>query len=524
MSSPLAYGIDFGTTNSSIAVAYTNRVELVPLSTNPAMPYCLPSIVYLHKDGIKEAGNEALESYNITGGLKDQEGNLVSRLIFEIKTALTSEGISESYRKLPEYVAVILRALKERADQHTGQNINKAVIGHPVAFLGATGPDDTVANNLAKERLKEAAHQSGFSEVELYPEPRAAALGEGLGDGITITVDFGGGTFDVAVAKPLMKNPHLQGVEVGGSLFDELIFDHKLTDKLGLNSKIGPHSLPVDPQFINNLRGRRGFHRLLTDHMTWAIVEDITKTNPSAGEDLQEVIFGGHAGGFYSAIENAKISLADQPNTYIDYDSADLELFISLHREEFDQWITPSMGIIQETIQRAMDEVSVSPGDVKHVIRTGGSSQLLAFTEMLNNLFGPEKVLNRDALATVVYGLGIRAQEIWVDRPQAERRQRRNLPGESNNDSENIPESGPPDSELPEGWKTVAKMAEERGHTLGPPSKSLGATPGSKYYYAFCTKCKKRATASYIWPEMLPESQAYWHYGGDAIVVDCPQS
>ena len=678
MSSPIAYGIDFGTTNSSIAVAYTDRPKpkVLRLSQSTTMPHCMPSIVYLHREGISLAGEEALDRYTITGSQMTR-GYPDSRLIFEIKTALTTEG--RAYHKLPDYIAVILRTLKEKADQHTGRAIDKAVIGHPVAFAGATGPDAVKLNKLAKRTLKEAACRSGFAEVELYPEPAAAVLGEVLEDGITITVDFGGGTFDVAVVKTIDGEGEvlsLQGAEVGGSLFDELIFDKKLTDPLGLNIRIGHNSLPVPYVFRSLLRGRRGFNRLIANNMTPIYVSDIRIVNPQAGKYLYEVIFGGQAGRFYSAIENAKISLADQTDTYIDYDSADLEFRIPLRRDEFNQWITPYIDTVQATIQRAMNEADISHKDVNTIIRTGGSSQLVAFTEMLNEMFGPEKVLSRDALATVAYGLGVQAQSKWAsserdtaesissdispsephikteteplpkkpdvesegyheepdiptpkeieedpkwrpwrtqetdtkdvtpirrilpnliskvremvfrrrkealapsphderqqpisdsvpeptplsapdhtERPTGKRIKRMRLPGEVNDDSQSIPEplpepgtggqgaknggrkappvvavpppdSGPPISELPDGWDKAVSLAEARGHTLGPHKSIPGATMGSRDYYAFCTKCKKRVTASYIWPERLPESEARWRYGGDALDSDCPQ-
>ena len=66
---PIAYGIDFGTTNSSIAVAYPERVEVVPVEAG-GMPEILPSIVYLHRDKNRAAGQEAVEQFLVTGSHK----------------------------------------------------------------------------------------------------------------------------------------------------------------------------------------------------------------------------------------------------------------------------------------------------------------------------------------------------------------------------------------------------------------------------------------------------------------------
>ena len=48
------------------------------------------------------------------------------------------------------------------------------------------------------------------------------------------------------------------------------------------------------------------------------------------------------------------------------------------------------------------------------VLRTGGSSRLGAFVEMLELYFGADKVQEREAFTTVAYGLGVVAQERWL--------------------------------------------------------------------------------------------------------------
>ena len=56
---PVGYGIDFGTTNSSIAIAYPDRVEVVSVEAG-TLPEVLPSIVYLHRDKNRAAGQDAV--------------------------------------------------------------------------------------------------------------------------------------------------------------------------------------------------------------------------------------------------------------------------------------------------------------------------------------------------------------------------------------------------------------------------------------------------------------------------------
>ena len=67
MSAPIAYGIDYGTTNSSISIAYSDSVEVLELDSGAPLPSALPSISYLHRDGLLLAGTEAVEQFAITG-------------------------------------------------------------------------------------------------------------------------------------------------------------------------------------------------------------------------------------------------------------------------------------------------------------------------------------------------------------------------------------------------------------------------------------------------------------------------
>src|SRR5260370_35053750 len=56
---PVGCGIDFGTSNSAVAVAYADRVDEVPLGPSPSAK-TLPSFVYLHRGGKRAAGDEAV--------------------------------------------------------------------------------------------------------------------------------------------------------------------------------------------------------------------------------------------------------------------------------------------------------------------------------------------------------------------------------------------------------------------------------------------------------------------------------
>lgn len=448
MTAPLAYGIDFGTTNSSLSIAYEDRVETLPVYPNSQMPACLPSMVYLHRSGDNSAGKEALDRFTRFGNQRTAcnhcdlvvrtpldtysdcrqyrtgAGCLDSRLISELKTELTSDiksthSWAEDY-ELADLASIVMQDLKERASvRHPGYEVKRVVLGHPVAFVGAEGTEFDELNERAIRHLIEASHQAGFEEVELYPEPAAAVLDEVLDDGMTITVDFGGGTFDTAVV-----NIHdgegevlsMQGAMIGGSLFNALIFDNLMAVPLGLDSRLGTKQL-IPAWFKLGLRGLGSFKHLLTNPLTIEVLSEIKRANPRSGQLLEDIIFGGQAGRFYSAIENAKISLSDNESTTIEYSSpysSDLILQIPIQRDEFNQWISDHLEVVKRTILKALEDAGTTPQEVNNVIRTGGSSNIPAFTQILHDMFGSDIVRSRNTYLSVAYGLGVYAQEIWI--------------------------------------------------------------------------------------------------------------
>ena len=64
-------------------------------------------------------------------------------------------------------------------------------------------------------------------------------------------------------------------------------------------------------------------------------------------------------------------------------------------------------------VEKTLADAGVTPDQVDLVVRTGGSSQIPAFVTRMHRRFGPCKVQQRDALATVALGLGLIAHEVF---------------------------------------------------------------------------------------------------------------
>ncbi|HQT55136.1 MAG TPA: molecular chaperone DnaK, partial [Phenylobacterium sp.] len=87
--------------------------------------------------------------------------------------------------------AFILGKIKEDAERHLGEKVEKAVITVPAYF-----------NDAQRQATKDAGRIAGLEVLRIINEPTAAALAYGLekNDGKKIVVyDLGGGTFDVSI-------------------------------------------------------------------------------------------------------------------------------------------------------------------------------------------------------------------------------------------------------------------------------------------------------------------------------------
>ena len=443
---PLAYGIDFGTTNSSIAVAYRDRIEIVPVEA-AGLHDVLPSLIYLHRDRNQAAGQDAIEQFVINGSARTicSQCELVhtiggkrdsncrqfkrggrcndARLIAGIKSDLSDTDFDSTHSwatdfTIPDLVAVVIRRLKRAADQATGANVRRVVIGHPVVFAGAESRHHE-RQELAETRLREAAEQAGFEEIVLLDEPEAALRAEKLPKGIALAADFGGGTFDVAVIRFDPDGGEvigLAGAEVGGEMFDRLLFQDKVASVLHLNDAFptsgGYRELPN--LFRKRMSTLSGLKDLLNDKYTASTLSNLMAADPGKRlATVEEIIYGGHAYGFYRAIEQAKIDLSETASAAIEFHRAGIDISIPVRREEFEHLIARHLQAVHDAILGALDMAEVSPEAVSLVLRTGGSSSIPAFVRILEETFDPSVIRERPVYTTVVHGLARHALEWW---------------------------------------------------------------------------------------------------------------
>jgi hypothetical chaperone protein len=416
-------GLDFGTTNSAIAVAQQDRgATLAQFGNNNSFR----SILYFpHKErssSVKpetKAGPEAISSY--------LEADTKGRLILSIKSYLasrlfTSTQINGRYYTLEDLIAIILRRLRMAVIEQFDVDARSVVLGRPVRFAGAESDAD---EKLALERLKSAAERAGFSEVSFEFEPVAAAYQYETQldhDELVLIGDFGGGTSDFTVAhlgpdrKRDGRNPVLgtSGVAIAGDTFDSRIMMRLVAPKLGLGShyvSLGKE-LPVPVWLYSQLSS---WHRtfLLKEPKTMGVLREVRNqaSEPDKVAALIHIINENLGYALYRSVEETKIALTSEEEASFLFAHASIHLKDTLERWRFESWIQEDVQNISSCVKSLINQLNINFSDIGSVFLTGGSSFVPYVRRFFARTFGAEKLRGGEELTTVAKGLALRALE-----------------------------------------------------------------------------------------------------------------
>ena len=218
-------GIDFGTTNSSIAYAdNSDEVQLAKFPYLGDLTDSYRSLLYLQQ--VRKGGAKTLKSWTGPEGIEHYlSADAKGRLIQSLKSFLTSrmlQGTEVFGRRytLEDLIARILRDLREKAERQFGIDIRSAVVERPVHFAGAEKAED---DSYAEGRLRSAFELAGYEFADFEMEPIAAAhYYESLldHDELILIGDFGGGTSDfslVHVGPTIRRRGRVPGDIVGNA-------------------------------------------------------------------------------------------------------------------------------------------------------------------------------------------------------------------------------------------------------------------------------------------------------------------
>jgi hypothetical chaperone protein len=463
-------GVDFGTTNSSVALSNGSEVrvlELDPLNDNPTS---LPSLYYISREGEHIVGRAAanafiernidrevlleridlgvtIEAYvaaepdksetyrPMDDGLEEGrqavrasamvEVNSPGRLFQSLKSSLRIRAfkgteVFERLYQIEELTAAILGRMKEAADAAAGEPIERAVFGRPVRFS-----TDESEDAVAEQRLRQAAAIAGFKDVAFFYEPVAACVEYAIATERRqrlMVVDIGGGTCDVCVmefggatgtAQRLSESRILgvAGVPIAGDAIDREIVRARLFPCFGSKARYGPSQLPMPQYVYNAMLDWQNLYKLNTEEIVnWLIAAEVSSTDPDAIRALRCLIQRNYGYPVVRTVEAAKKSLSYEMEVPLVIEKEHIQIHEVLSRSELTHIIEETLERMLMSIEEAERAAQVDAESIDLVLTTGGTSLIPAVQRMLVERFGEERLLHRDTFTSVAQGLAVVAQ------------------------------------------------------------------------------------------------------------------
>lgn len=400
-------GIDFGTTNSAVAIADpAGTVQLVPLAGAPHWR----TVLYFEPSGRLTAGTPAIARYLETGG----EG----RLVQSIKSHLASEVFSRTMIfgrrwQLEDMIAAYLRQVRAASPVDLG---NRAVVGRPVRYWGAETPEDDAR---AVGRMRDALGKAGFDEVVFEYEPVGAAASYAARldrEEQIVVADFGGGTTDFSVVRvPSGEVLATSGIGVSGDAFDARVIDAIVAPALGRGTRYRDEmggEAPVPAWLYSKLR-RWHYLSFLKEESTLRLLDRVTQgaLAPALIERLTRIIEEDLGLPLHRAVEGAKVRLSSTAADRVVLEPIELDLPIT--RAAFESWLAEDLTSIQNVLDDVLARAGVEASQIDRVFATGGTSLVPAVRNWLAGRFGADKLVGGEELTSVAWGLAARARQVF---------------------------------------------------------------------------------------------------------------
>lgn len=438
-------GVDFGTTNSTVSLYDGETLHPIKVDPKNDNPYVMPSLFYIDRRGKTTVGAAAADVYlrretgrpvrwrrrdageieitvasleNDPIEFTQQVSVLVDvaargRLLQSIKTGLFNNRYSgtrifNQFYPLENLIAIVLGALKSAAERDLSEPCDTIMMGRPVRFS-----ENDLADSRAESVLLKAAYIAGFKDVTLELEPVGVThlYHRSSEDRQTVLVfDFGGGTLDLTVARVGGTTPPeilaTQGVLVGGDDLDRAIMAWLLPHFGGGSDGILP------PQMTDKLRSWQTMPELSQPHYLERI-RRLRKTvaDPVPLLALETLVTRNVGFKLFKEIERTKKILSEQTSAVIDFEYEHINLKQTLTRRRFERIIAPHVERVNDGVMAVLRRANTRPQDVDVVLRTGGSSLVPAFTDLLVEIFGEEKQRLVDPLVSVGGGFAVAAYE-----------------------------------------------------------------------------------------------------------------
>ena len=422
-------GIDFGTTNSAIAVTdEAGHPRLARFATPGGTTDTFRSILYfepwatrgaLGADGIV-AGPEAIRRY--------RAASPKGRFIQSLKTYLgdgsfTGTLIGGKHRSIEELIGLILQRLLAAGAEALGPLPSRAVVGRPVHFTAArSGKDD----ERAVGRLRRAFAIAGITDVVFEYEPVAAAYAyrQRLEKPATVLIgDFGGGTSDFSILSlpPATSGTDgitilgSDGLAIGGDRFDQLIVRHAVAPQLGKGSEYvsPPDKVLPTPEWVYAKLERWHHLSFLKSPATIAMLERVqhTSTAPAAIAALLHLVDEDLGYELHEQVNATKSTLSAELAAAFHFELSPVSITWEATRDEFDTFLADDLAEIEACVSGLLSRAAVDSAAIDTVFLTGGSSYVPAVRRIFERRFVNATITGGEELTSVATGLALKAAE-----------------------------------------------------------------------------------------------------------------
>jgi len=415
-------GLDFGTTNSAVAIAAAGRPpRLATFTDGGDRTSTFRSVLYVDPEapganGLPpriSAGPAAIHDALATG----QRGRLIQSIKAHLGSRrFTTTNLFGVQYHLEDLVGLLVGELRRAAEVDLGALGRAVVCGRPARFSGAVTPEDDA---FAEGRLRAALARAGFDDVIFEYEPVAAALGYQRRldhEELVLIADFGGGTSDFSLVRLSPTRADIVGVDgvaIAGDAFDGRLIRHLAAPELGLGAEYRTafgRILPV-PLWLYERVERWDQLSFLKSRETSELLERLAHeaVEPEKIAALQHLIDDELGFQLHAAVERTKHALSSSDAAPFAFRDPPIVLAATVRRRAMDGWIAPELAAIARTVDGLLQRYGVGQSDVDTVFLTGGSAFVPAVRGLFATRFGAERLRGGDELTTVATGLALRA-------------------------------------------------------------------------------------------------------------------
>jgi hypothetical chaperone protein len=405
--------IDFGTSNSALAVSIDNIPTLIPIEGDA---YNLPTALFypaMPTDEIK-IGREAVAAY-----MAFEDGRLLRSIKSALGTSLmignTELGPGRAMN-FTDIIADFITRIKFRAEKFTGKKLEHVLIGRPAFFVD----DDPEKDAQAQNSLEAAAKLAGFKTVAFEFEPVAAALAFAHTtdqEQSVLVADIGGGTSDFSVIHMNEEGSRIlanHGVHVAGTDFDRRVSLTSIMPLFGLGAT-NPNGRPVPNSIyrelstwhmVNALYSQKSKASLFTHRDMYGSKQYFNRLSTVLNEKL------GHQ--LLAQAEQAKIQASDYGEFLMKLDDVEKGLQRNISKAAVQEAIDSEITSIANAALVTIAQAGLKPEQIGALFFTGGSTGLAALRERIASVTPNAKAIEGERFESVAFGLGIAAVDKWA--------------------------------------------------------------------------------------------------------------